>query len=149
MSKSYDISQPIVFVLRRGRNGRGYLVSPLDKMNDCAPCANAHDIGEVAVEILDDPAQARFDPSVQYSDDESSENYEEHEDDSDIEDIEAEDENDPREDSAGSIWDIDSKSKVPVEDQIIGNIATSIFSWGKSVSDKRTAAVRSKKKRGR
>lgn len=155
MSKSHDISQPIVFVLRRGRNGRGYLVAPLDKMDDPAPCASAQDIGEVAVELLDDPTQPRFDASQKtYSEDdhrnsETDEDWDGEEGEEDEEDEGQEDEGSQKS-RRGSIFDgVDSSSGVPIEDQLLTNLGMGIFNWAKSTSDRRTAAVRSRKKKGR
>lgn len=61
--KKYDTSQPVLFIIQPGRKGRGYLVSALDDMGNPFPCSNAEEIGEAAIELLQDPEQARFDKS--------------------------------------------------------------------------------------
>ena len=58
-----DTDQPILFLVRRGRGGRGYLVSPLDDRSNPYPCGDAAQLGEAIIELLDDPKQARFDES--------------------------------------------------------------------------------------
>lgn len=56
----YDINQPILILVRRGRGGRGFLVSPVDSPTDVAACASTSEIGEVVLELLDDEGQPRI-----------------------------------------------------------------------------------------
>jgi hypothetical protein len=55
----YDTNQPILILVRRGRGGRGYLVSPVDAPTDVAACSSANEIGDVVLELLDDEKQPR------------------------------------------------------------------------------------------
>lgn len=59
--KTYDINQPILVIVRRGRGGRGYAVAPVDSPTDVAACADVNQLGDAIVEILDDEKQPRVD----------------------------------------------------------------------------------------
>ena len=60
MPKSdHDINLPILILVRRGRRGKGFLVCAADDMDNPAACANAVEVGEEIVEMLNDPSQAR------------------------------------------------------------------------------------------
>lgn len=63
-SKSYDINQPILVVIRRGRGNRGYTVAPVDSPTDIAACADAEQIGDAIVEMLEDKEQPRVDIDI-------------------------------------------------------------------------------------
>lgn len=54
-----DTNQPILILVRRGRGGRGFLVSPVDAPTDAAPCSTANEVGDVVLELLDDENQPR------------------------------------------------------------------------------------------
>ncbi len=54
-----DTSEPILVLIRRGRKGRGFSVSPVDDLGNPAMCADAAELGEVTIEMLDDPKQPR------------------------------------------------------------------------------------------
>lgn len=73
----HDINQPVLFILQRGRGGRGYLLSPLDDTSNPFPCADAQSVGDAALEILNDPNQARFDKSQIEDEDEDEDEGEE------------------------------------------------------------------------
>ena len=60
----YDVEQPVLILVRRGRKGRGFIVSPADS-NDPIPCSTIQDLGEAVEEILNDPEQARVDVDSQ------------------------------------------------------------------------------------
>lgn len=60
-SKTYDINQPILIVVRRGRGGRGYTIAPVDSPTDIAACTDSEQVGEVIVEMLEDENQPRVD----------------------------------------------------------------------------------------
>jgi len=60
-SKTYDINQPILVVIRRGRGGRGYTVAPVDSPTDIAACADVEQVGDAIIEMLDDDKQPRVD----------------------------------------------------------------------------------------
>lgn len=59
--KENDTAQPILVLIRRGRKGRGYLVSAIDDPTNAAACADAEEVGAAIVEMLDDPEQPRCD----------------------------------------------------------------------------------------
>lgn len=52
---------PILVLIRRGRNGRGFSVSPIEDIANPALCADGSEIGEVIIEMLNDPSQPRVD----------------------------------------------------------------------------------------
>ncbi len=57
--EKHNTDDPILIVVKRGRKGRGYIVTPAD--NDSpSPCMSAEDIGECIIEILDDEDQPRL-----------------------------------------------------------------------------------------
>lgn len=60
MSKK-DTNEPILVLIRRGRKGRGFTVSPADDLANPAPCANAEEVGEVIEEMMNDENQPRVD----------------------------------------------------------------------------------------
>jgi len=55
----YDTSEPILVLIRRGRKGRGFSISPVEDLSNASACATAADIGEVIEEMLDDESQPR------------------------------------------------------------------------------------------
>jgi len=55
----HDTSEPILVLVRRGRKNRGFSVSPVEDVSNAASCADEKEIGEVIVEMLDDPRQPR------------------------------------------------------------------------------------------
>ncbi len=59
--QSHDINAPILVIVRRGRNGRGYAIAPVDAPSDIAVCADSVQVGEAIVELLDDEKQVRVD----------------------------------------------------------------------------------------
>lgn len=59
MTKQYDTSEPILILVRRGRNNRGFSVSPVEDISNAALCSNETEIGEVILEMLNDPNQPR------------------------------------------------------------------------------------------
>lgn len=61
MSENFDINQPVLLVVKRGRFGKGYLICAADDVTNPAPAANANEVGEMVVAMLDDPNQPRFD----------------------------------------------------------------------------------------
>lgn len=63
MSQDFDINQPVLLVVKRGRFGKGYLVCAADDVTNPAPAATPEEIGEMVVAMLDDPKQPRFDES--------------------------------------------------------------------------------------
>ena len=63
MSKEekHDVSQPILIVVRKGRGGRGFLVSAVDKLNDISPCQDKEEMADAIIEMLEDEDQPRVD----------------------------------------------------------------------------------------
>lgn len=55
----HDTGEPILVLVRRGRRGRGFSVSPVEDVSNSASCADDKEIGEVILEMLDDPQQPR------------------------------------------------------------------------------------------
>lgn len=55
----HDTSEPILVLVRRGRKGRGFSVSPVEDVSNSASCVDDKEIGEVIVEMLDDENQPR------------------------------------------------------------------------------------------
>lgn len=60
-SKNNDTNLPILVLVRRGRKGRGYLVSAIDDPTNAAACTDSEEVGQSIVEMLDDPEQPRCD----------------------------------------------------------------------------------------
>lgn len=58
MSK-FNTSDPILVVVRRGRGGKGFLVSPIENVSNAAPCVDAVEVGESILEMLNDTSQPR------------------------------------------------------------------------------------------
>lgn len=50
---------PVAFVIKRGRRGRGFIVSTFDNPEEPIPCADKSDLSDAIVEILDDASQGR------------------------------------------------------------------------------------------
>ena len=59
--ETHDISQPILIVVRKGRGGRGFLVSAVDDLNAISPCQDQSEMAEAIVEMLEDEKQPRVD----------------------------------------------------------------------------------------
>jgi hypothetical protein len=136
--KANDTTLPILVMVRRGRRGRGYLVSAADDPNDVAPCADADEVGAAIVELLDDPDQARFDqsqiesePSTAESADDEQETYatgdelDEYEDDD--EDDEDEDEREP------GLLDVDPEGDIAT--QLLVNLGRATLKKGQELSN--------------
>lgn len=57
----YNTLEPILVLIRRGRNGRGFSVSPVEDLANPALCADGNEMGEVIIEMLNDTNQPRVD----------------------------------------------------------------------------------------
>ncbi len=98
MTDKYDVTQPILILVRRGRGDRGYLVAAVDDASNPFPCADESEVGESVVQLLNDPTQPRFDEKqlgaapADYDEDEEEEesDIEEEEEDEDEEEYEDE-----------------------------------------------------------
>ena len=84
-SPQYDVKDPILILVRRGRGDRGYLVAAVDDAANPFPCVDDEEVGKAVVELLNDPSQPRFDERQLEGLDEE----EEFEDEDDYEDDEA------------------------------------------------------------
>lgn len=58
MSK-FDTTEPILVLVRRGRKGRGFSVSPVEDISNASACLDEKELGETIGEMLDDPNQPR------------------------------------------------------------------------------------------
>lgn len=61
MPQKYDVNEPILVLIRRGRKGRGFTVCPVEDIANPAVCASAGELGEVIEEMLNDEEQPRVD----------------------------------------------------------------------------------------
>jgi len=61
MPQKYDINEPILVLIRRGRKGRGFTVCPVEDISNPAVCSDAPELGEVIEEMLNDESQPRVD----------------------------------------------------------------------------------------
>jgi hypothetical protein len=59
MPKKYDKDEPILLIIRRGRKGRGFTVSPVEDISNPAACLTAEELGETIEEMLNDESQPR------------------------------------------------------------------------------------------
>lgn len=113
MAAEYDVTKPILILVRRGRGDRGYLVAAVDDAANPFPCADEAEVGKSVIELLDDPAQPRFDERQledNYEDEDEDEDLEEEEED----EGEAEDE-EPEEEKAPEVDPLDGLGLDPLE----------------------------------
>ena len=54
-----DIKEPILVLIRRGRGGKGFAVSPVDDVTNPAPCVDEAELAKAIIEMLDDKNQPR------------------------------------------------------------------------------------------
>lgn len=95
MATDYDVNQPILILVRRGRGDRGYLVAAVDDTSNPFPCADEAEVGKAVIELLDDPKQPRFDErQLEDLDDEDDEDGEDLEEEVEDEAPEGEDDDD-------------------------------------------------------
>lgn len=98
-SPTYDIKDPILILVRRGRGDRGYLVAAVDDAANPFPCVDEAEVGKSVVELLNDPKQPRFDDRQLESIDEDLDDEEDfEEEDSEEESSESEPEAEAEED---------------------------------------------------
>ena len=154
----HDTSEPILVLIRRGRKGRGFSISPVEDIANAAACATTAEVGEVIEEMLDDENQPRVDinellqaatggpqkpkskPSAAHDD------AEEDEDEDDDEEDDDEEEEHPSSGS-GSILDGVAEAKDPA-DQIMINLLSWGVNKGRSMSSKKVRVpTRPKKKK--
>ena len=61
MTKKEDVNAPILVLIRRGRMNRGFMVSPIEDLQNPAPCSSARELGDVISEMMNDENQPRVD----------------------------------------------------------------------------------------
>jgi len=59
MPQKYDVNEPILVLVRRGRKGRGFTVCPVEDISNPAVCSDSKEMGEVIEEFLNDENQPR------------------------------------------------------------------------------------------
>lgn len=57
--KKYDTKDPILVIVKRGRNGRGYTIAPVEDAANPAMCGEKEEMGEILEEMLNDEGQPR------------------------------------------------------------------------------------------
>jgi len=149
----YDTSKPILILVRRGRKGRGFSVSPVEDVSNAAACADEKEIGEVIKEMLDDKAQPRVDINDLLSAaaegpppaDDDQEDTDDDDDDDEYEDDD-EDGDEDVESAAGTVFEGVAGSEDPA-DRLLFNIFTRVVRKGQDMSSSRVRGPSRGKKR--
>lgn len=151
---NHDTSKPILVLVRRGRNNRGFSISPVEDVSNSASCADEKEIGEVIVEMLDDPTQPRVDinellaaasgapssrnvPDDEEGDEDDEDNEEEYEDD---------DDDDGEDRSRGTVFEGVADAEDPA-DRLLFNIFSSVVTKGRGMSSSKVRPSGRKKKK--
>ena len=148
MAADYDVTEPILILVRRGRGGRGYLVAAVDDASNPFPCADETEMGKAILELLDDPKQPRFDERQleERGEDDELEDEDEEED----EDGEEEEEDEEEEEELVSADPFDGLGLDPGE-KLLFRIGESLLGKARHVSndyrDKRKKRAKTTKKR--
>ncbi len=103
MTDEYDVNEPILILVRRGRGDRGYLVAAVDDASNPLPCPDEGEVGKAVLELLNDPKQPRFDErqleeayrSVEAGEGRPAAEEEEEEEEEDVTEPAAEEDDDP------------------------------------------------------
>lgn len=148
MPKKYDKNEPILVLIRRGRKGRGFSVSPVEDISNPAVCQSSAELGEIIEEMLDDEEQPRVDVnellSAAASDSRVVDDRDDRDDDDDDDD---EDYDDDEEEGDGGVMDGVVGSADPV-DTFLFNLFSSAVKKGQSMSSKpRKPRTRTRKRR--
>lgn len=116
MADEYDVKQPILILVRRGRGDRGYLVAAVDDTGNPFPCADEKEVGAAVIELLDDPKQPRFDERQLEGagSDDADDDEDEYEDD-DLEDEDEDEDEDEYEDAPPAADPLDELGLDPGE----------------------------------
>lgn len=142
----FDTSGPILVLVRRGRKGRGFSVSPIEDIANAAICADEKDLGEAIVEMLDDEEQPRVNlkdflergsapaDSSSRADDEEDEDDER--DDTDDEDEDEDDDDEAHDPAEGTLLEGVAGAD-DAADQIMFNLFNAAMSKGRSMSTKK------------
>lgn len=149
--KKYDTKDPILVIVRRGRNGRGYTVAPVEDASNPSMCGAKEELGDILEEMLSDEDQPRVNLqdllTSSASDDRAGEDEGDGEvdgDDGDWEDGEDEDEAPA---GNGGILDGVAGSDDPAETLLV-NIFHRVIKGGQDMSSKpRGARPRSRRRR--
>lgn len=151
MPKKYDKNEPILVLIRRGRKGRGFSVSPVEDISNPAVCQSSAELGEIIEEMLDDEEQPRVDVnellSAAASDSRVVDDRDDRDDRDDDDDDDDEDYDDDEEEGDGGVMDGVVGSADPV-DTFLFNLFSSAVKKGQSMSSKpRKPRTRTRKRR--
>lgn len=145
MPKKYDKNEPILVLIRRGRKGRGFSVSPVEDISNPAVCQTSTELGEIIEEMLDDEEQPRVDlkelmaaATSDARDDHDRDGDDDRNDHDDHDDHDNDDEEDDEEgdgEGDGGIMDGVVGSEDPA-DRLLLNIFSSLVNKGRSMSSK-------------
>lgn len=141
----HNTSDPILVLVRKGRNGRGFTVSPVEDISNSAMCIDEKELGEAILEMLDDENQPRVNVADLLN---ASSNGDSKANDGDIEDEQDSDENhdDTPSDGDGSIMDGVANADDPA-DRLLFNLFTSAIKKGQSMSSKRVKSSGRRRRR--
>lgn len=150
MSK-YDTNEPILVLVRRGRRGRGFSISPVEDIASAAICADEKEIGEVIVEMLDDENQPRVNINdlLNAATEPPPRSESEPEDEDDDDEDDDEDDEDEGDAAEGTIFEGVAGSEDPA-DRLLFNIFSSVVRKGQSMSSRKvhsTGRSRGRKKK--
>lgn len=130
MADEYDVTQPILILVRRGRGDRGFLVAAVDDAANPFPCIDASEVGKSVIELLNDPKQPRFDER------QLEESYDEDEDDFEDEEELEEDEEDEEGDEGEDAEDEAPPPPDPLDELGLDPLEKLIFRAGETILGK-------------
>ncbi len=152
MPKKYNKDQPILVLIRRGRRGRGFSVSPVEDISNPAACQSTAEMGEVIEEMLDDESQPRVNVNelLAAATSDSRDDRSDRDDDDDDEDDEDDDDRDEDEDEEEDegIMSGVIGSEDPA-DRLAFNLFSALVKKGQSMSSKPRKKPRSRPRRRR
>lgn len=141
MPKKYDKNEPILVLIRRGRKGRGFSVSPVEDISNPAVCQTSTELGEIIEEMLDDEGQPRVDlkelmaAATSDARDDRDDRDDDGDDDGDDEEYDDEDEEEGEEEEDEGIMSGVIGSEDPA-DRLLLNVFSSLVNKGRSMSSK-------------
>lgn len=148
MPQKYDVNEPILVLIRRGRKGRGFTVCPVEDVANPAVCTDSKDMGEVIEELLSDESQPRVNVNdllnAAKSEPASSAGSQEDED----EDDEDEDDEGDEEEGEGGIFDGVAGAEDPAG-QLLINVLSGAMNQGRKMSSKRVRGRGRRKKKSK
>lgn len=149
MPQKYDVNEPILVLIRRGRKGRGFTICPVEDIANPAVCTDSKDMGEAIEELLNDESQPRVNVndllSAAKGEPTSSAEPEEVEEGEDDEDDEDEGDGDEGE---GGIFDGVAGSEDPAG-QLLINVLSGAMNQGRKMSSKRVRGRGRRKKKSK